>query len=78
MSISRLPVLALPRCAFTARVQPLAVWDLAEAVARLAASSAASHEISHAADARPLTGLLELAGPQPLTLAVYIQQLRAS
>ena len=74
LALARLPVLALPRCAFTARVQPLAVWDLAEAVARLAASSAASH----AADARPLTGLLELAGPQPLTLAAYIQQLRAS
>ena len=78
LALARLPVLALPRCAFTARVQPLAVWDLAEAVARLAASSAASHVISHAANARPLTGLLELAGPQPLTLAAYIQQLRAS
>ena len=78
LALARLPVLALPRCAFTARVQPLAVWDLAEAVARLAASSAASHAASHAANARPLTGLLELAGPQPLTLAAYIQQLRAS
>lgn len=78
LALARLPVLALPRCAFTARVQPLAVWDLAEAVARLAASSAASHAASHAANARPLTGLLELAGPQLLTLAAYIQQLRAS
>lgn len=78
LALARLPVLALPRCAFTARVQPLAVWDLAEAVARLAASPAASHAASHAANARPLTGLLELAGPQPLTLAAYIQQLRAS
>ena len=75
LALARLPVLALPRCAFTARV---AVWDLAEAVARLAASPAASHAASHAANARPLTGLLELAGPQPLTLAAYIQQLRAS
>lgn len=64
LALARLPVLLLPRPVIQAQVQPLAVWDLAEAAARLASGQQTE------------TGLIELAGPQPLTLANYIATLR--
>ena len=65
LALALLPVLMLPRPVMAARVQPLAVWDLAEAVAQLAAEASA-------------TGVFDVAGPQAMTLADYIAQLRVS
>ncbi|MDO4725404.1 MAG: NAD-dependent epimerase/dehydratase family protein [Comamonadaceae bacterium] len=80
LALARLPWLALPRPVLQARVQPLAVWDLADAVARLLpppASAAASGSTADAtASTAPFTGLAELAGPQAMTLAEYIALLR--
>lgn len=63
LRLARLPWLPLPRPVQQARVQPLAVWDLARAVARAAAQP------------QP-TGVLNLAGPQALHMAEYIASLR--
>lgn len=64
LRLARCPVLALPRAVIEARVQPLAVWDLADAVAALLGPQSAC-------------GLIELAGPRALPLADYIAVLRA-
>lgn len=63
LRLAHLPVLALPRAVVEARVQPLAVWDLADAVSALLA-------------ARVEQGLIELAGPRAMPLAAYIALLR--
>lgn len=64
LSLARLPVLLLPGPVQTARVQPVAVRDLAEAVAGLA---------THAGR----VGVVEVGGPQALPLAALIASLRA-
>lgn len=64
LAMARLPALLLPRPVQQARVQPVAVRDLAEAVARLATQ------------AGPV-GLTEIGGPLPLPLAALIASLRA-
>lgn len=64
MALTRLPLLLLPRPVQCARVQPLAVGDLAHAVQRLLSDP-------------PRTGLIDLAGPRALTLADFIASLRA-
>lgn len=67
MNLARLPVVLLPGPVISARVQPVAVWELAEAAARL---------IDDPAHQRT-TGLLEIAGPSSLTMADYIASLRS-
>ena len=78
MALARLPWLALPRPVLQARVQPLAVWDLADAVARLlpppADAATAKNATTHPTAA--FTGLADLAGPQAMTMAEYIALLR--
>lgn len=64
LSLARLPALLLPEPVQKARVQPVAVRDLAEAVVRLAVH------------AEP-PGLVEIGGPQALPLAALIASLRA-
>lgn len=63
LHLARLPWLPLPDAVATAQVQPLAVWELATATARLA-----GHTAAH--------GILELGGPRALSLAGYIALLR--
>lgn len=65
IALSRLPALLLPRPVLQARVQPLAVDELAQAIAALLAGQPARR------------GLLELGGPEALTLADFIASLRA-
>lgn len=65
LRLARLPLLPLPEAAIRAQVQPLAVWDLADAVVALLGEQ------------NRRRGLIELAGPQPLTLSDYIASLRA-
>lgn len=67
MALARLPLLALPRPVQQGRVQPVAVRELAEVVARLIAQPAPQAR----------RGLLELGGPRALTLAAFIATLRA-
>ncbi|EZP57063.1 NAD-dependent epimerase/dehydratase family protein [Delftia sp. RIT313] len=64
LSMARLPALLLPRPVLQARVQPVAVRDLAEAVAGLVTSP------------EPV-GMIEIGGPLPLPLAALIASLRA-
>ncbi|MBS0450215.1 MAG: NAD-dependent epimerase/dehydratase family protein [Proteobacteria bacterium] len=64
LALSRLPFLMLPRPVLRARVQPLAVAELAEAIAALLPR-------------QDSLGLMELAGPEALTLADFIASLRA-
>ncbi|RYY57172.1 MAG: NAD-dependent epimerase/dehydratase family protein [Comamonadaceae bacterium] len=63
VGLSQLPLLLLPRPVLRARVQPLAVAELAEAVAHLIAQP-------------ERRGLIELGGPEALTLAAFIASLR--
>jgi uncharacterized protein YbjT (DUF2867 family) len=63
-ALAHSPLLCLPRPVMQARVQPVAVQDLADAVARLVAPN----------DASPQT--LCAVGPQALTLAHFIGSLR--
>ncbi|RMX15167.1 NAD-dependent epimerase/dehydratase family protein [Vandammella animalimorsus] len=78
MALARLPWLALPRPVMQARVQPLAVWDLADAVARLLPPPAGTNIASGttADNTAAFTGLADLAGPQAMTMAEYIALLR--
>ncbi|RRD68577.1 NAD-dependent epimerase/dehydratase family protein [Comamonadaceae bacterium OH2310_COT-174] len=86
MALARLPWLALPRPVLQARVQPLAVWDLADAVARLlpppagiatGTSATTDFTANNATDGTAaFTGLADLAGPQAMTMAEYIALLR--
>lgn len=63
LNLARLPLLVLPQAVQRARVQPVAVQDLAEAVARLV--SAPTHR-----------GVLTATGPTPLSLSDFIASLR--
>ncbi|PJK08663.1 epimerase [Lysobacteraceae bacterium NML08-0793] len=63
LRLARLPVLPLPKVAIRAQVQPLAVWELAEACIQLLGKSRDN-------------GVLELAGPTALGLGQYIACLR--
>lgn len=65
MGLAHSPVLMLPRAAIDARVQPLAVRDLADAVAALLRG-----------DGLARTGVLPCVGPAPLGLADFIASLR--
>jgi uncharacterized protein YbjT (DUF2867 family) len=64
MMLARSPLLFLPRAVIRARVQPVAVQDLAQAVVNLLGHSMA------------FTGVLPCVGPSPLTLAALIASLR--
>jgi uncharacterized protein YbjT (DUF2867 family) len=64
VSLARLPLLGFPAVALRARVQPLLVAELAEAVKAL---------LTRQPDR---TGVTELAGPRPLTVAEYVASLR--
>ena len=66
MRLARLPWVVLPAAALRARVQPIAVGDLAEGVVRLLRS-----------DARPTPSRISAVGPRPLSLADFIASLRA-
>jgi len=66
MALARSPVLWAPRAMVTARVQPVSVRDLAEAVVRLLDPGLARH----------VTGVLPCVGPAPLTLAEFVISLR--
>jgi uncharacterized protein YbjT (DUF2867 family) len=65
MNLARLPVGLFPGPMLTARVQPVAVNDLADVVAALLQSHQA------------LPALLECTGPEPLTMGALIASLRA-
>lgn len=65
LGLARLPVLVLPRPVLQARVQPVHVLELAEAVVRLLAPSSAALRV------------VECVGPQSVTLADFIASLRA-
>jgi len=62
MNLAKLPVVCLPEPVLSARVQPLAVTDLAQAVVALIEDKA--------------SGIIECAGPQALLLADFIAHLR--
>jgi uncharacterized protein YbjT (DUF2867 family) len=64
MTLARSPVLWLPAAVIRARVQPLVVQDLAQAVVQLLGGSAS------------VRGVLPCVGPQALTLADFIACLR--
>lgn len=66
MTLARSPVLWAPQAMITARVQPVSVRDLAEAVVRLLGPGQAGR----------FTGLLPCVGPTPLTLAEFVVSLR--
>ncbi|WCM94627.1 NAD-dependent epimerase/dehydratase family protein [Acidovorax sp. NCPPB 2350] len=65
MALARLPVVCLPRPVLQARVQPVAVHDLADAVAALLGPA-----LDHA-------GVIECAGPEAVTMGGLIASLRA-
>lgn len=65
LNLARLPVRLLPRPVIEARIQPVAVGELAEAVAHLLRSGAAS-----------LPAWVEAVGPQPVTMAEFVTSLR--
>jgi len=64
LNLARLPALLLPAAVQTSEIQPVAVRDLADAAAQLALHDAP-------------VGVLEIGGPQPLTLGQFIASLRA-
>jgi nucleoside-diphosphate-sugar epimerase len=63
-ALAHSPLLGLPRPVMRARVQPVAVQDLADAVAQLVAAPS------------PTPALVNAVGPQALTLAEFIGSLR--
>ncbi len=65
LGLARLPLLVLPRPVLQARVQPVHVLELAEAVVRLLAPS------------NTPPGMVECVGPESVTLADFIASLRA-
>lgn len=67
MALARSPVLWAPKAMISARVQPVSVRDLADAVVRL---------LTPGGPARSVTGLLPCVGPAPLTMAEFIVSLR--
>jgi len=62
MNLAKLPLLCLPDPVLNARVQPLAVTDLIQAIITLVKSEQ--------------SGIIECAGPEPLHLAEFIASLR--
>jgi uncharacterized protein YbjT (DUF2867 family) len=64
MMLAHSPVLCLPHAVITAKVQPVAVRDLAHAVVQLLGASS------------DFTGVLPCVGPSPLTLAALLASLR--
>lgn len=66
MALARSPVLWAPKAMISAKVQPVSVRDLAEAVVRLLTRGQADD----------FTGLLPCVGPAPLTLAEFVVSLR--
>jgi uncharacterized protein YbjT (DUF2867 family) len=64
MTLARSPALLLPRAVIQAKVQPLAVQDLAHTVTRLLG------------DAASIKGILPCVGPSQLTLSAFIACLR--
>lgn len=64
-TLARLPLLPLPAAAVGARIQPVHVSDLAEAVVRLLAPGTVRH------------GAIDATGPRAMTLAAFIGELRA-
>ncbi|ABM32524.1 NAD-dependent epimerase/dehydratase family protein [Paracidovorax citrulli] len=65
MNLARLPVVVLPRPVLQARVQPVAVHDLADAVAALLGP------------AQDRQGIIECAGPEAVPMAGLVASLRA-
>ena len=63
MSLAKLPALLLPQAMQSSHVQPVAVRDLAQVLAQLATGEAPS-------------GIVNLGGPEPLTLGSLIASLR--
>jgi len=64
MNLARLPLLCLPAPVLSAKVQPVAVSDLAAAVTALVDMPT------------PLPGILPITGPEPVPLAALIASLR--
>lgn len=64
MNLAQLPALLLPQAMIRARIQPVAVGDLALAIARLLG------------EARDRTGILPCVGATPLSMADFISSLR--
>lgn len=64
MNLAQLPALLLPQAMIRARIQPVAVGDLAFAIARLLG------------EARSLTGILPCVGASALSMADFIGSLR--
>jgi len=64
MHLARLPLLVLPQPVLTAQVQPVAVTDVAAAVAALVASPT------------PPAGIVPIVGPEPVQLGSLIASLR--
>ena len=62
LNLAKLPVLLMPRPMLRYRVQPIAIGDLADAILRLMQ--------------RDTTGIVELGGPEPLTMAALTASLR--
>lgn len=65
MNLARLPWLVLPQPVLTAQVQPVAVTDLADAVAALLGPHASQ------------SGIVPCVGPEALRMAAFIASLRA-
>lgn len=68
LNLARLPVLLLPGPVLDAKVQPIAVHELAEVLARLAGHAAPVRELA----ATPLSAV----GPRALTMGAFIASLR--
>lgn len=64
LALARLPVLLLPQAVRDSFIQPVAVRDLADVLARLAAQDAP-------------TGVVNLGGPEPVAMGSLIASLRA-
>ncbi len=64
MNLAKLPVLVLPGPVLEAKVQPVAVGELAEVVARLVT------------ERQDITGRLECAGPEPVAMGEFVASLR--
>jgi len=79
--LARLPVLCLPAPVIRARVQPIAVAELAQGIARLLAegdtASSGVHRSVWAQATQGVCPVLKAVGPEPLTLAAFIASLRA-
>jgi len=75
IALSRLPALLLPRAVRATRIQPVAVAELADALARLV--EAPQHAAPPGAATPDATRVLAAVGPASLTLGDFIASLRA-